>query len=241
MRIARYHRVSTDDQSLGRQAQATEKYIGSRFDDPQVTTYTDASTGTDTAREDYQQLMADVEGGQVDLVVVKSISRVSRSIRDLEDTVETLRENDTALHIIDESFEIEPDESDPMQKAMYQLLGVFAELEAEMTRKRIKEGIAAKQKSEDYYHGPAPLGFDKEDGSLVRKPEFDQVIAVLELVIKGQLSKSAAADELNTSRRTINRAIDDRPELYGLEDVEPDENDVGDLRRRMNKLERQVN
>jgi len=240
MQIARYHRVSTEEQSLERQAQATEEYIGNRFDDAEVRTYTDASTGTDTARADYQQLMSDVEDGGIDLVVVKSISRVSRSIRDLEDTVDTLKANDTALHIIDESFEIEPDETDPMQKAMYQLLGVFAELEAEMTRKRIIEGIAAKQEAEDYHHGPAPLGFDKEDGALIRKPEFDQVIAVLEMVIKGNLSKSAAADELNTSRRTINRTIQDRPELYGLEDVEPDESDMGDIEKRLNRLERKV-
>jgi len=242
MKIARYHRVSTDDQSLERQVQATDAYIDNLFDKASVQTYTDASTGTNTAREDYQRLMADVEEGLIDLLVVKSISRISRSIRDLEETVDVLHENGTALHIIDESFKIKPGETDPMQTAMFQLLGVFAEFEAEMTRKRIKEGIAAKQESEDYYHGPAPLGFDKKDGSLIRKPEFDQVVAVLEMVIKEQLSKRAAASELDTSRRTINRAIQDRPELYGLEDVEPDDTDVEmrELKDRLEALEDQM-
>lgn len=241
MRVARYHRVSTQDQNLQRQVTATEDYIQSTFDDPATETYTDASTGTDTERDGYQELMADSKTGYLDAVVVKSISRISRSIRDLEDTVDSLQENDVALHIIDESLKIDPDSNDPMQRAMIQLLGVFAELEAKMTRQRIKEGIAAKQETDEYHHGPAPLGFTKESGKLTRKPEFDLVVSTLEMVIKDQLSKRAAAEELNTSRKTITRAIEDRPELYGLEDVDPeDELGVQELRQRLNKLERKV-
>lgn len=242
MEIARYHRVSTEDQSLERQVQATDSYIENQFENPTVTTYTDASTGTNTAREDYQQLMADVKEGNIDVVVVKSISRISRSIRDLEETVDKLHEKKTALHIIDESFKIKPGETDPMQTAMFQLLGVFAEFEAEMTRKRIKEGIAAKQESENYHHGPAPLGFEKKDGELYRKAEFDQIVSVLEMVIKDQLSKRAAAKELDTSRRTINRAIQDRPELYGVEDVEPDnaQAELDELKNRLELLEEKL-
>lgn len=241
MRVARYHRVSTQDQNLERQVNATEEYIGVTFDDAETVTYTDASTGTDTARADYQQLMADAKAGELDAVVVKSISRISRSIRDLEDTVDALQDNGVSLHIINESMKIDPESTDPMQRAMFQLLGVFAELEAKMTRERIKEGIAAKQEAEDYHHGPAPLGFTKDDGSLVRKPEFDQVVAVLEMVIKEQLSINAAAEELNSSRRTVRRAAYDRPELYGLSDVEPEDDvSMAEIRQRLNKLERRV-
>lgn len=241
MRIARYHRVSTQEQNLQRQVTATKEYITATFDNPEIETYTDASTGTDTERDGYQQLMADAQDSVFGAVVVKSISRISRSIRDLEDTVDTLKENEVALHIIDESLTIDPDSNDPMQRAMIQLLGVFAELEAKMTRQRIKEGIAAKQETDDYHHGPAPLGFRKESGSLLREPNFDQVVSVLEMALKGKLSKRAAAEELDTSRKTIGRAINDRPELYGLEDVDPEDNlGVQELRQRLNKLERKV-
>lgn len=213
--IARYHRVSTDHQSLERQSQATEAYIERRFDDPEVVTYTDASTGTNTARDEYQELMEAVDAGQFDVVLIKSISRISRSIRDLDRTVERLREGGAELHIIDESLAIRPDDDDPMQDAIWQLLGVFAEFEAEMTKKRIKEGIAARQQAEDYHHGPAPLGFDKNDGALIESPDFDRVCAVLEMVQADELSKRKAAKRLDTSRPTINRALD-RAELYGL-------------------------
>jgi len=215
MLVARYHRVSTREQNLERQVTATKEYIESHFDDPELETYTDASTGTDTERDGYQDLMADAENGTIDSVVVKSISRISRSIRDLEDTVDTLKQNDVSLHIIDESLTIDPDSNDPMQRAMIQLLGVFAELEAKMTRQRIKEGIAAKQETDDYHHGPAPLGFEKNDGMLIEGPNFDNVRATLEMVQEDELSKRQAAKNLDTSRRTINRALE-RGELYSL-------------------------
>lgn len=73
--------------------------------------------------------------------------------------------------------------------------------------------------NEDYHHGPAPLGFEKEDGHLIEAGNFDRVRTVLEMVQDGELSKRKAARELDTSRRTINRSLG-RAELYGLEDSE---------------------
>jgi len=35
-------------------------------------------------------------------------------------------------------------------------------------------------------------------------------------VVRGEMSKRQASKELDTSRRTVQRAIEDRPELYGL-------------------------
>ena len=213
--IARYHRVSTEHQSLERQSQSTDRYIDRKFDEPEVVTFTDASTGTNTSRDEYQEMMATVDKGEFDAVVIKSISRISRSIRDLDRTVERLREGGASLHIIDESLQIRPDENDPMQDAIWQLLGVFAEFEAEMTKKRIKEGIAARQNAEDYHHGPAPLGFTKDDGTLIESAEYDRVCAVLDMVDADEISKSEAARRLESSRPTINRALE-RGELYGV-------------------------
>ena len=145
------------------------------------------------------------------------MSRISRSIRDLDRTVEhVVDDNETELHIIDEAFQLRHDHNDPYQKAMLQLLGVFAELEAEMAQKRTREGIQTRMNDEDYHHGPAPLGFEKDDGYLIEASNFDQVRATLELILDNELSKRKAARELDTSRRTINRCLD-RLELYALD------------------------
>lgn len=217
MEAATYVRVSTEDQSLERQLTATREYareLGA--DAASIETYRDKSTGTNTDRSGYRDLMADVDAGMYDAVVVHSVSRISRSIRDLDQIVERIVEtNETALHILSEGFDIRPDDDDPYQRAMLRLLGVFAELEADMAQKRTKEGIRARMQNDEYHHGPAPLGFVKNDGKLIEAADFDRVRSVLELVDDDELSKRKAAAELDTSRRTINRSLD-RLELYGL-------------------------
>jgi DNA invertase Pin-like site-specific DNA recombinase len=215
-KIAAYARVSTADQNLDRQLEAIDEYAQRTFDTRDVEYYTDKSTGTDTSRSGYRDLMAAVEAGEIDTVVAHQVSRVARSISDLEATAERFREHDCALHIVREGLQIDPDETDPYQRALFQLLGVFAELEAEIKRSNIREGLAAKQSGEDYHHGPAPLGFEKRDGQLVEGPDFHRVCAVLEDVARGEKSKRQAARDLDVSRRTVQRAVDERAELYGL-------------------------
>jgi DNA invertase Pin-like site-specific DNA recombinase len=96
------------------------------------------------------------------------------------------------------------------------LLGVFAELEAKIKRQNIREGIAARQESDEYRHGPAPIGFEKDSGQLVETEDYHRVCEVLDQVARDELSKRKASQELDTSRRTIQRSVEDRAELYGL-------------------------
>lgn len=216
MSTACYVRVSTEDQSLERQLESTHEYARDLGAGPdEIVTYRDKSTGTDTDRSGYRDLLEDVGAGEYERVVVHSVSRVSRSIRDFDETVEHIvEEHDTALHIISEGFDLVPGDEDPYQRAMLQILGVFAELEAKMARRRTEEGIRTRMENEEYHHGPAPLGFQKDDGYLIEAENFDRVRSVLEMVRDDELSKRKAARELDTSRRTINRSLD-RPELYG--------------------------
>jgi DNA invertase Pin-like site-specific DNA recombinase len=160
-------------------------------------------------------MMQDAESGQLDAVVVHSISRICRSISDLERTAARLEDHGVALHIVIEGLTLSPDDDDPYQTALFQLLGVFAELEANMAQTRTKEGIAARQANEEYHHGPAPLGFEKDSGRLVEGDDYDRVVAVLDMVQKDELSKRKAARELDSSRPTIGRALDNAA-LYGL-------------------------
>jgi DNA invertase Pin-like site-specific DNA recombinase len=215
--VACYCRVSTEDQSLERQLTSTQEYaedrLGADLGDLQI--FRDKSTGTNTDRSGYQELMDSASSGEFDVVVVHSVSRICRSITDLERTAARLEEKDVALHIVQEGLTIKPEDDDPFQRALFQLLGVFAELEANMAQQRTKEGIAARQKNEDYHHGPAPLGFTKEDGQLLEAENYHDVVAALDLVRQDQLSKRKAAQRLDTSRPTITRSLN-RLEIYGL-------------------------
>ena len=64
-RIAVYVRVSTADQNLDRQLEAAHEYAESTFDCElkDIITFRDKSTGTDTARSGYKDLLEEVESG----------------------------------------------------------------------------------------------------------------------------------------------------------------------------------
>lgn len=215
--IAGYARVSTADQNLDRQLTKIQDYATRSLsaDLSDIEIYRDKSTGTNTDRSGYQQMMDDAEAGDLVAVVVGSVSRICRSIGDLQTTAERLEDAGVSLHIVDEGLTLRPGETDPYQQALFQLLGVFAELEANMAQQRTREGIAARQESDDYHHGPAPLGFEKRDGALVQGGDYHDVTAALDMVRKDELSKRKAANELGTSRRSIDRALE-RGDLYGL-------------------------
>lgn len=214
MEVACYLRVSTEKQNLDRQRTNTTDYATETFDVAlgDLRYYRDKSTGTNTSRDGYEDMMGDLDS--LDSIVVNSISRLARSIRDLDKTVDRAVSEGVEVHIISESMVINGD-SDPYQTAMLRLLGVFAELEAEITQQRVREGIQQRMENEEYHHGPAPLGFRKNDGRLIESGNYDHVRVVLEMVRDGDLSKRKASTELDTSRRTIGRALD-RKELYGL-------------------------
>lgn len=216
--VACYCRVSTGEQSIERQLEATRDYAVDvlSVELPDLKIYRDKSTGTNTQRSGYKDMMADAETGQFQAVVVHSVDRICRSIGDLERTASRLREVGVELHIVSEGLVISAEQEDPYQTALFQLLGVFAELEASIITQRTKEGLAARMDEDDYHHGPSPIGFEKENGRLIESDNYHQVVSVLDVVAKGDLSKRKAARELGVARATIKRAIEERGELYGL-------------------------
>lgn len=217
MYTACYVRVSTEQQNLERQLDSTHEYatekLGCSLADLEV--YRDKSTGTNTARAGYKEMMETVEAGDVEHVVVHEISRLARSLQDLERTVSRITDNEAAVHFVRDGLSFGDGKERPMHRLQMQMLGAFAEWQARVKQMNTKEGIAARQQEDGYHHGRPPLGFDKESGQLIEGENYDQVCAVLDMVAKDQLSKRKAATELNTSRATISRAIT-RGELYNL-------------------------
>lgn len=217
MQVACYVRVSTAGQNLDRQLTATSDYAQEEFgvNLGGIETYRDKSTGTNTDRSGYRKLMADVVGGDVEAVVVHDTSRLARSLQDLDRTVERVTEANTELHFVRDNLPPFTGENDPMARLMLQMLGAFAEWEANVKQMNTKEGIAARKESDEYHHGPAPLGFEKDDGHLIEGSDYHDVVATLEMVQKDELSKRKAARRLNCARSTVGRALA-RAELYGL-------------------------
>ena len=128
-----YIRVSTVEQNEARQVEA----LAGRA----KLTFTDKASGKDTNRPALQELLATVKAG--DSIVVASMDRFSRSLLDLQKTVEDLMARGVTVEFLKEGLKFAPGTTDPMAKLMLQIMGAFAEFERTLIRERQRDGIAA--------------------------------------------------------------------------------------------------
>lgn len=140
---ALYIRVSTLDQaregySLAAQQAALEKWAEGHHYEPAL--YQDAGiSGKDiNNRPAMRQLLADVEAGKIAVVAVWALSRLTRSVADLYATWELLDAHRVGLTSYTEAF----DTGTPTGRAMMGLLGVFAQMEREVTAERVRAAMA---------------------------------------------------------------------------------------------------
>lgn len=214
-RTALYCRVSTEEQNLDRQRNETYDYAVENLDvDPSaIEVFTDKSTGRDTDRDAFQELASTIRDGGVDRVVVLELTRLTRSMRDLSEIINEFQDHGTGLHIVDRGLDLDPHDSDPMSEAFIYLTGVFAQLEADMMKKRTLSGIRAAQEA-GKHTGRPPYGFETDaDGYLVPNENFDTALAIIERIEEQDESVRSTARHAGVARSTV-RNIVDRKDLY---------------------------
>lgn len=143
VRAAIYIRVSTLDQaregySLEAQEQTLRKWcIDRKYEIYDL--YADRGiSGKDiNHRPDMRRLMYDAKAQKFDMVVFWALSRFTRSVSDLYNTMELFNTLNISLFSYTESF----DTSNPMGRAMIGVVGVFAQLERELTGERVKAAM----------------------------------------------------------------------------------------------------
>lgn len=183
-----YVRVSTENQlenySIEEQTERLKAYCLAK--DIIVTKfYTDGGySGGNTNRPALQQLLSDIKGGCIDIVIVYKLDRLSRSQKD---TLTLIEDHFLANHVdfisISENF----DTSTPFGRAMIGILSVFAQLEKDQITERFTMGRIGRAKSGLYHGGPtAPTGYDYVNGKLVvNEYEALQVRELFERFAKG--------------------------------------------------------
>lgn len=154
--------------------------------------------------------------GDIERVIVRDASRIAMNMRDLHERLVRLVENDVAVHIIEPGLRInDPDtesETTEDDTMLLRALGIAAELEAAMSSRRTKEGIAAAQ-ADGKHVGRPPFGFDSDgDGNLIPNEDYETALAVIEEVEAGE-SKRSVARRADITRTTV-RNIMDRKEIY---------------------------
>ena len=110
--------------------------------------FEDKCSGKDTNRPQLQACLEYLRDG--DTLVVHSIDRLARSLRDLLNIVQELLARKVSIRFIKEGMDFNGDNPNPTQELYLNILGAVAEFERQMIRERQKEGIALARQRNAY-------------------------------------------------------------------------------------------
>ena len=182
MVIRYYVRVSTMEQKIDRQLVA---YPKADFQ------YIDKMSGRSKERPELQRLLDDLQAG--DVVVVKSLDRLSRSTKDMLELIEFIKQKGAFLKILDMNV----DTATPMGEFFLTILAAIAQLERQTIRERTLEGVAI-AKAAGKYKG-------RKKGSIeLRGKPLEEFVYLYNL----GMNKSRLAQRYGVPRSTIYRWID---------------------------------
>jgi len=228
VRCAIYTRKSTEHglelefNSLDAQRDACESYIKSQasqgwralpqhYDDP-------AYSGGNLDRPALQQLLKDIDGGRIDVIVVYKIDRLTRSLADFAKLVEAFDAKSISFVAVTQQFNT----TTSMGRLTLNVLLSFAQFERELSSERVRDKVAASRRKGKWTGGTVPLGYDTKDKKLViNKTEAETVRYIfkryLDLQSFGKLvedldNKGIVTKRRNTKVRKYNGGI---PFTYG--------------------------
>jgi site-specific DNA recombinase len=173
LRCAVYTRKSSEEgleqefNSLHAQREACESYISSQRSEGWVLVrdqYDDGGiSGGTLDRPSLKRLLADVDEGLVDVVVVYKIDRLSRSLMDFAKLVDVFDRNGVTFVSVTQSFNT----TTSMGRLTLNILLSFAQFEREVTAERIRDKVRASRMKGMWMGGVPPYGYRVEDRKLV--------------------------------------------------------------------------
>jgi len=175
VRVAVYARQSVEDAtsefgSIEAQREAVAAYVTSQREKgwtPLANVYEDGGySGKNTARPAFQRLLADVDAGQVDVVAVYKLDRLSRSLSDFVALMARFRERNVDFVSITQQF----DTTSSVGRLTLNLLATFAEFEREQISERTHDKMIAARRRGMWTGGAVPLGYDLVEKRLVPNP-----------------------------------------------------------------------
>jgi len=194
-----YTRVSTAEQanegySIEEQERMCKAAIESKgwsfvgtFSDPGI-------SGRTMNRPGLQDMLSEINKGNVEAVVIYKLDRLSRKQKDTMTIIEDVfLKNDIALVSLNETL----DTSTPWGRAMIGILSSFNQMESENIQMRTAMGREAKANSGGYAGGKPPIGYKAENGSLVVVPEEAEIVRLVFQLRKEGGTYMGIAEELN--------------------------------------------
>jgi site-specific DNA recombinase len=195
IRCAIYTRKSTEEglelefNSLDAQRDSGEAFITSQKNEGWVclpNRYDDGGfTGGNVERPGLKQLMADIEAGEVDCVVVYKVDRLSRSLMDFSRLMETFDKHGVSFVSVTQQFNT----THSMGRLTLNILLSFAQFEREIISERTRDKIAAARRRGKWAGGRPILGYDLVPGPggsklFINEPEAERVRQVYDLYLE---------------------------------------------------------
>jgi len=172
-RCAVYTRKSTEEgldqeyNSLEAQRDSALAFIASQRHEGWIASndsYNDGGfSGGNMNRPALKRLMADIEAGCIDVIVVYKIDRLSRSLSDFAKLVDLFDAHNVTFVSVTQQFNT----TTSMGRLTLNILLSFAQFEREVTGERIRDKIAASKAKGMWMGGTPPLGYDVQDRKLV--------------------------------------------------------------------------
>lgn len=181
-KVAGYVRVSSVGQVTGtgydRQQKAIQAYIDKNGLDIE-NWYKEAHTGTEADRPAFESMIEDLLGNGADIIIIESLDRLARDLSVQLQLVAYLASKGLTLISANTGQDItEAMRSDPMQRAMVQIQGVFAELDKSLLVNKLRKARKQIRDKTGTCEGRKPYGYypdeDKDIGrikQLYRKPK----------------------------------------------------------------------
>ncbi|MBL8821962.1 MAG: recombinase family protein [Planctomycetia bacterium] len=205
IRCAIYTRKSTEEgleqefNSLDAQRESAEAFIKSQAHEGWVclpAKYDDGGfTGGNMERPALRQLLADIESGQVDCVIVYKVDRLSRSLLDFARMMEIFDRKGISFVSVTQQFNT----THSMGRLTLNILLSFAQFEREIISERTRDKIAATRRKGKWSGGRPILGYDADPVTnklIINHEEAPRVRAIFRLYAEHG-SLLPVAQELN--------------------------------------------
>ena len=183
-----YARVSTDKQKVDMQVEELKAYIRKRgFQAGQL--YIDHGfSGGSLQRPSFCRMLSDAHKRAFDVLIVWKLDRLSRSLKDLITTLETLG----SLGIDFISYDNSLDTSTPTGKLVFHVVGSVAEFERDIIRERVRAGLANARRNGKRLGRPSILA---------------KVSGKIHILKEKGLSNRAIARQIGVGEATVRRAL----------------------------------
>src|SRR6202047_1717515 len=132
-------------------------------------------SGGTMERPALKRLIADIEEGQIDVVVVYKVDRLTRALSDFAKLVEVFDRRGVSFVSITQQFNT----TTSMGRLTLNVLLSFAQFEREVTGERIRDNIAASKRKGLWVGGNLPLGYEMKDGKIAVVEEEAELVRTI--------------------------------------------------------------